>query len=202
MFGAGGRVRSVDQRRAKNKGLGTRDSSLRLTILSLIFAPLAAAFLLGQEAAQYVGKVEDLPIKVAPQPLAFSHRLHAELGLECLDCHTTATEKDWAGIPQSADCMKCHSPVTTGPSELVKLTRFHEKKEKIPWVRVYTVPGFVFFSHANHLKAGEKCSTCHGPVEKRDVLMQEVSTSMIFCMNCHAERKASNDCSLCHQLGH
>jgi hypothetical protein len=200
VLGAGAKKLKKEQF-ATDKGPRTKDLTSALSAMSLTFAPLAA-FLLAQQPAQYIGKVEDLPVKVAPQPIAFRHKLHVELGLECLDCHTSAAEKDWAGIPQAADCMKCHSPVTTGTSELVKLTRFHERKEKIPWVRVYRVPDFVFFSHATHLKADESCETCHGPVGKRDVLMQEVSTSMIFCMNCHAERKASNDCALCHQLGH
>lgn len=170
--------------------------------VSLIPAGLVVATLVAQHPGQYVGKVEDLSTKVAPQPIAFSHKLHSEIGIECLDCHTEAKEKSWAGIPNAAECLLCHATVATGHSEVKKLADFQLRKEGIPWVRVYQVPGIVFFSHANHLKAGEECATCHGAVEKRDVLMQEVSTSMIFCMNCHAERKAPNNCVLCHQLGH
>jgi len=96
--------------------------------------------------------------------------------------------------------MGCHSTVKADSPEIRKLHEIHKGRQKIGWVRVYKVPDFVFFSHASHLKAGEQCVTCHGPVEERHVLAQEVSTSMVACMNCHAARKASNECVLCHQL--
>ncbi|REJ64805.1 MAG: hypothetical protein DWQ31_20180 [Planctomycetota bacterium] len=48
-----------------------------------------------------------------PQPIAFSHRLHAgELQLDCRFCHTAAGESRHAGIPSSDTCMKCHKFVT------------------------------------------------------------------------------------------
>jgi hypothetical protein len=97
-----------------------------------------------------------------------------------------------SGLPQGRQ--KAESP------EIRQLAEVHKRGERVQWVRVYSVPDYVFFSHASHLKAGEQCITCHGPVEERDVLAKEVSTSMVACMNCHAKRKASNDCVLCHQL--
>jgi hypothetical protein len=38
-------------------------------------------------------------------------------------------------------------------------------------------------------------------VHERAVLSKEVSTSMIFCMNCHEKQGASVQCFLCHDLG-
>ena len=49
--------------------------------------------------------------------------------------------------------------------------------------------------------AAIECATCHGPVATRDVLQKEVSTSMRTCVECHRGRKASTDCSRCHELG-
>ena len=66
---------------------------------------------------------------------------------------------------------------------------------------VAPVPDYVFFSRALHAGAGHDCATCHGPVSRREVLSQEVSTSMIACMNCHAEHDASVECHSCHELG-
>ena len=77
----------------------------------------------------------------------------------------------------------------------------YAEEERVKWVRVYRVPDIVFFSHRNHLKAGEKCVTCHGPVASRHVLAKEVSTSMTSCMNCHRSRRVPNECYLCHDLG-
>jgi hypothetical protein len=97
--------------------------------------------------------------------------------------------------------MACHRAIRPDAPDVKKLAAFHQRGEKIPWLRVYRVRDFVFFSHANHVKAGAACADCHGPVESRDVLLKEVSTNMASCVNCHRARKASTDCSLCHQLG-
>jgi hypothetical protein len=83
-----------------------------------------------------------------------------------------------------------------------KVAAAGESGEEIPWVPVYRVPDIVFFSHAALLAAGETCATCHGPVETRDVLQKEVSTSMTACLDCHRERGAPVHCALCHVLGH
>ena len=98
--------------------------------------------------------------------------------------------------------MACHESIKPESSAVKKLTAAHQRSAKVKWVRVYRVPDFVFFSHATHVKAEVECNTCHGPVAERDVLAKEVSTSMVMCMNCHAEKKAPNGCSVCHQLGH
>jgi hypothetical protein len=156
----------------------------------------------GQKPTAYKGKEEKLPRTVSPQPIAFSHKKHASVGLSCLQCHSGAAEQDQAGLPNTEQCMVCHETVLNDNPEIKKLAGAHKRGEKVKWVRVYQVPDFVFFSHASHVKAGELCVTCHGPVHQRDVLAKEVSTTMTSCMNCHAARKASRECSLCHQLGH
>ncbi len=48
-----------------------------------------------------------------PQPIAFSHRLHAgDLQISCLYCHYAAEESRHAGIPAASLCMNCHRFVT------------------------------------------------------------------------------------------
>jgi hypothetical protein len=48
-----------------------------------------------------------------PQPIAFSHRLHAgALEINCLYCHYSAGRSPHAGIPPSSLCMNCHKQVT------------------------------------------------------------------------------------------
>jgi hypothetical protein len=48
-----------------------------------------------------------------PQPLAYSHRLHAgELQIACLYCHSGAERSRYAGIPAMSVCMNCHRQVT------------------------------------------------------------------------------------------
>ncbi len=172
-----------------------------MKVLLALLAGAAVVLLLAQESGTYQGIEEKLPQAVAPQPVPFSHRQHMEAGSECKDCHPKAYTSDFADLPQAGQCMLCHRAIATENPHIEKLARAAEENTRIRWVRIYRVPDFVFFSHVNHVKAGEKCETCHGPVSRRDVLAKEVSTSMITCMNCHAEREVSNECHFCHQLG-
>jgi quinoprotein glucose dehydrogenase len=151
--------------------------------------------------AGYKGLEEKLPVSVGAQPVAFSHRAHAAAKMKCLDCHAGAAKQARATLPAAARCMTCHRAVKQSSPELAKVREAALGKKEIPWVRVYRNPDFVFFSHERHARARVECAECHGPVEKRDVLMKEVSTSMTACMSCHAARGARNDCSACHELG-
>lgn len=48
-----------------------------------------------------------------PQPIQFSHRLHAgELAIDCRYCHFGADKSKYAGIPAANLCMNCHRFVT------------------------------------------------------------------------------------------
>ena len=167
----------------------------------LFFGLLLLGAASAQEQQAYQGIEEKLPIEVGPQPLPFSHKQHVAAGLSCKDCHVNVAKKERAGLPDAERCMLCHMAIKTDSPAVQKLARIHQDGKRLDWVRVYRVPDFVFFSHANHVKAQVECASCHGPVEKRDVLAKEVSTSMITCMNCHVAKKASISCHLCHELG-
>lgn len=150
-----------------------------------------------------MGREEALPKSVAPQPVAFGHRVHfAKGGLGCDFCHAGAAKGDAATLPPLDLCLACHRSIKTDSPEVSKLTAAAEKGRRIAWVPVYRVPDYVFFGHAPHLKAGHACAECHGPVETRDVLQKEVSTSMKACLDCHRRQGARQDCVACHQLGH
>lgn len=137
------------------------------------------------------------PIK---QPVAFSHKSHAESGLQCARCHTKAESSDQAGIPNAKDCLACHRNFQTDSATLQTLAAYEKAHQEIAWVRIYKLPSFVFFRHQSHLKAKATCATCHGEVQSRDVLWKEKEISMTACMNCHQERKASTACNYCHEL--
>ena len=104
-----------------------------------------------------------------------------------------------ATIPETKKCMSCHLAIKKESPHIQKLTEFHTAKKPVPWIRIYQIPGFVFFSHKLHTDAGAKCETCHGAVGERDVLKKEVETNMGSCMSCHQKNKASNDCGTCHE---
>ena len=183
-----------------NTGLSHRHRIFLLALL-LPFCFVHAA--LPQKQAEPVEHKEVLPKSVAPQPIAFSHKLHAgKLEMPCEICHTGVHTGDEAELPSANFCMTCHQETKKDSPEIAKLRSAAEKHERIAWVPVYRVPDFVFFGHAPHVNAGLHCSECHGPVETRDVLQKEVSTSMNTCRDCHKTHNAPIGCSTCHQLGY
>ena len=95
--------------------------------------------------------------------------------------------------------MQCHSSVKTDSLHIQKLAGYAESKRPIPWVRVYQIPTFVFFSHRAHLEAGNTCQECHGAVAEREQMAREVNLNMSGCMACHKTKNASNDCLYCHE---
>ncbi len=123
-----------------------------------------------------------------PDPAgAFNHKQHAAFKLKCVSCHTTAGKAERAGFPAaSAQCKACHTKI--GEREL-------------PSVRVYQLADFVIFSHARHLTAKLECATCHGDVAQSAVIKIERPITMIGCVNCHKEHKATIVCTACHELG-
>ena len=134
------------------------------------------------------------------QPVPFSHKQHTA-NVACNVCHATAEKAERAGMPPVAQCMLCHENVKRESPHIQKLAQYQKNNKPVPWVRVYRIPDFVFFSHAKHTAAKVECAACHGPVEQRDVLAKEVATDMKTCMDCHKSRGASLVCNLCHELG-
>ena len=167
--------------------------------MAIAAAALAALPGPGQ-APPYQPPPEDLPREVGPQPIPFDHRLHMQNRMACVDCHPGATASAQAGLPDRDKCMLCHQAIAVESSAVRKLAALPQGT-KIRWQRVYQVPDFVFFSHAEHAAEELACADCHGPVQDRRVLSQEFSTNMVVCMNCHAQRQVSNECYLCHDLG-
>jgi hypothetical protein len=72
-----------------------------------------------------------------PQPIAYSHRLHAgEMQMPCLYCHTAAERGRHAGIPSADVCMNCHEAVraTLGAVRAEAEAAEAEKREPRPVV--------------------------------------------------------------------
>jgi hypothetical protein len=137
------------------------------------------------------------------QPVPFSHRLHAsDLQLSCASCHPVKDPGFAAGLPSASGCMDCHAVVRSDSPAIATLRDHFERTESVPWVRIYRLPDFVYFSHRQHIRAaGVTCATCHGAVAQRDALFQEKAISMKSCMDCHRTMGASLECNVCHNPG-
>jgi cytochrome c551/c552 len=157
------------------------------------------------------------------QPIYFSHKVHSGINqISCLYCHGNAWESRHATVPSVNVCMNCHKAIQSfeksgkiydeagdeinGTMEIQKLYKYAgfdpanaakwnaSMAKPIEWVKIHNLPDHVFFSHAQHVHAGNvQCQTCHGAVTEMDELKQFAELSMGWCINCHRETKVNFD---------
>lgn len=150
------------------------------------------------------------PQMLQQQPIAFNHQKHVsgKDGIKCVTCHRSVEKDTFATLPQVDTCMDCHAIVMRmSPKKLEKKPEFGKLKQFvkagfIPWRRIYREPEYVFFSHRRHVSVGKlNCANCHGDVSKltSPAVRPLINQSMDWCMNCHLQRQASQDCIACHK---
>jgi hypothetical protein len=135
------------------------------------------------------------------QPIPFSHKTHvADVKLDCEYCHSLPEKfGDAVGIPDAPKCLECHAYSTNATPTRETLQGFAEKKQAIPWVRIFSLKGFVVFDHRFHLQNGATCESCHGPISTEDVVSDKQSTTkMETCQGCHVKSGALTGCTTCH----
>ena len=182
-----------------------------ITLVTLILFVIAGYYLV--EGAIGLGRNKDYQPE---QPIYYSHKVHAGTNqISCLYCHGGAWESKHASVPSLNVCMNCHAAINEykgeklyredgkevdGSSEIQKLYSFagydpREGKYTVParpieWVKIHNLPDHVFFSHAQHIRAGKvQCQTCHGPVQEMNEVKQFAELSMGWCINCHRNSK-------------
>jgi cytochrome c551/c552 len=155
------------------------------------------------------------------QPIFYSHKVHAGINqISCLYCHGNAWESRHAAIPSVNVCMNCHKAIQSyekgpklfdeegeeinGTQEIQKLYRYAgfdpsnaakwnpNMAKPVEWIKIHSLPDHVFFSHAQHVRAGQvQCQTCHGPITEMTEVRQFAELSMGWCINCHRETKVN-----------
>jgi hypothetical protein len=166
------------------------------------------------EACRSHAAAEDPETPGPLQPIQFSHRHHSgTFGMDCQYCHTGTDRSQAAGVPAVSVCMGCHLQFPPSYDELegIRTLKGHwERQESIPWVQINRLPEHVQFRHNSHVRAGFDCQTCHGPVQEMDKVFQVREThwwpwllptqklEMGWCINCHRQNNASQDCYVCH----
>jgi len=112
------------------------------------------------------------------QPLQFSHRQHVLQNISCARCHQVTDT-----LPEISTCAPCHPDMATVKS--------------VSWQKVYRVAPDIIFSHKEHTEFS--CATCHQQMTSAKRWIHERRFPMDFCMECHAQRGAKNECRTCHQ---
>jgi cytochrome c551/c552 len=154
------------------------------------------------------------------QPIFYSHKVHAGINqISCLYCHSNALDSKHATVPPLNVCMNCHAAINDyshgpklyredgsevdGTAEIQKLysyvgydpktSRYNTENAKpVEWIKIHNLPDHVFFSHAQHTKAGKvQCQTCHGPIQEMNEVKQFAPLSMGWCINCHRTTKVN-----------
>ncbi len=140
--------------------------------------------------------------------VAFSHKTHADKGIDCLYCHSNASRGEVASIPSVEKCMGCHQVVTPADpqsrAEVEKIRNAWANGEPLRWPRMVDQPDFVYFSHGPHIRAGVQCEDCHGDVGSVDMPDQDFHMTMGFCLDCHQQQDPAKvdklmDCATCHK---
>jgi predicted CXXCH cytochrome family protein len=186
------------------------DTTLRKAMVLLAAAVLGAgalAFAMARsDSAWGVGKP-------APQPIPFSHALHAGgMDLDCRYCHAQAETTAGAGMPAAGLCLGCHDHVGTGAAAVAPLRDAAALGGVLEWRSVHRLPAHVRFHHAAHVAKGVDCGFCHGAVQEMPRTVKVETMSMGWCLDCHRDptpalpadhhglrRDGMTDCTTCHR---
>jgi hypothetical protein len=113
-----------------------------------------------------------------------------------MNCHSAINDythgpklyrEDGSEVDGTVEIQKLYSYVGYDP----KTSTYHPENAKpVEWIKIHNLPDHVFFSHAQHTKAGKvQCQTCHGPIQQMDEVHQFAPLSMGWCINCHRTTK-------------
>lgn len=120
------------------------------------------------------------------QPVAYSHAVHAgKLGMDCRYCHTTVETAAHAAIPPTQTCMGCHTSLRADSPKLEAVRQSFATGLPVNWVRVHDLADFVYFNHSAHVNRGIGCVSCHGRIDRMEVVYQKQPLSMAWCLECH-----------------
>jgi cytochrome c551/c552 len=182
-----------------------------ITLLTLILFVIGGYYVV--QGAIGLGRTKDYQPE---QPIYYSHKVHAGTNqISCLYCHGGAWESKQASVPSLNVCMNCHAAINDykgeklfredgkevdGTAEIHKLysyagydpqtSKYTEPGKPVEWVKIHNLPDHVFFSHAQHIRAGKvQCQTCHGPIQEMNEVKQFAELSMGWCINCHRTTK-------------
>jgi hypothetical protein len=123
---------------------------------------------------------------IRDQPVPFSHQQHVlGLGIDCRYCHTSVETSAYAGMPATKTCMNCHQQIWVGSEMLAPVRASYASGKSIEWNRVHRLADHVYFDHSVHVNKGVGCVSCHGQVERMQLVRQHGTLLMEWCLDCH-----------------
>ena len=120
------------------------------------------------------------------QPVYFQHDLHVkQLGLDCRYCHSYVEVSGHSNFPTTQTCMNCHRDIQKDNPKLKPIRDSWATGQPVEWVKIHNVPDYAYFNHSAHVNRGVSCVSCHGKVNEMNVVWQDKSQSMGWCLSCH-----------------
>ena len=194
-----------------NKRVGLYTSTLLGVAAMIVLAVVTTG--LAQDA-QITGRtvpvdVDTAGLKGPAQPVFYRHDIHVtQYEMDCRYCHFAAEISTSPGLPTMSTCMGCHLLAGAGNPEVEKMKAAVAEQRPIEWVEVHELSRFVRFPHHRHvnsekgvfegLEPDQKCLECHGPVNDMPQVYKYATLKMGWCLDCHRESEASQDCTVCH----
>ena len=146
----------------------------------------------------------------APRP--FSHKLHLELKLECVSCHSGApksTRVEDNNLPSPEACRPCHEKVRIKEPRPHLINRFNHSRHlqlgsvgpviaaAVAAGRYLGAPG----SASGAASAATSCEACHRGLRASDAVTGTEFPQMADCLVCHSKVEPPFSCEYCHSPG-
>jgi hypothetical protein len=120
------------------------------------------------------------------QPVPFPHDVHVgQLGMDCRYCHSFVEVAAHSNVPNTQTCMNCHSQVQKDNPKLLPVRQSWASGQPVEWVQIHKTPDYAYFNHSVHVNRGISCFSCHGQVNRMEVVHQVEPHSMSWCLSCH-----------------
>ena len=139
----------------------------------------------------------------------FSHRIHLQQNLECVQCHTAAarsTKVEDNLLPDRQVCRGCHEEAAIPAPPSTRLSKFSHSLH----LRMGNVAPFLAsaIDHQDylqppgdirpHLNTRNPCQACHRGLEESDQVTRAALPQMADCLVCHTQIEAPFSCEDCH----
>ena len=120
------------------------------------------------------------------QPVPFQHTIHVQqLGLDCRYCHSYVEVSSHSNVPNTQTCMNCHTQIKANSPKLQPVRDSWTSGKPVEWTRIHRLPDYVYFNHSAHVNRGVSCVSCHGQINEMNVVWEDKSLGMAWCLECH-----------------
>ncbi len=143
------------------------------------------------------------------QAAPFSHKLHLELKLDCVTCHTAApgsTKPSENLLPEKKVCLGCHQDAQISVPPVSRVSVFshrqHLKMGNLSPVIAEAIDKKTYLQPAGdirrHLNTENPCEACHRGLEESERVTATAMPQMADCIVCHTEIDNPFSCEKCH----